>query len=125
MTLIFRRLTFWLALAGMIALGLFVKANTTIPPMPELLVAPAEKPFTHGIGASGIVEALRENTSIGVPMAALVNEVAVKVWQKVTKGEVLLQLDDRELRAQLTSLRAEQQLREAEMQRAQRQYERN
>jgi HlyD family secretion protein len=124
MILIFRSFTFWLGLAGLTGLTLFVRANTAALPMPDPLVAPADKAFDHGIAASGIVEALRENTSVGVPVAALVNEVAVGVSQQVAPGDVLLRLDDREVRARLTGLRAEQTYKEAEMRRAQRQYER-
>jgi HlyD family secretion protein len=124
MTLIFRRFTFWLALAGLVGLALFIRANTHVSPMPEPLSTPPEKPFEKGIGASGIIEALRENTSIGVPFAALVAEMKARVWQKVTKGEVLMRLDDRETRTKLIGQRADLALREAELHRAQRQYDR-
>lgn len=124
MTIIFRRLTFWLALVGLVGLVVFVRANTSMAPMPAPLSTPPEKPFANSIGASGIVEAIRENTSLGVPFAGLVTEVSAEVWQKVTQGDVLLKLDDRELRAQLTSQRAEVKLREAELQRSQRKHDR-
>jgi HlyD family secretion protein len=124
MSIIFKRLTFWLALAGLTGLIFFVRANTAVAPMPQPLSPPPEKPFATGIGASGIVEALSENTSVGVPFPALVTEVKVKVWQQVGEGDELLRLDDRELAAQLITERAELALREAEMRRAQRQYDR-
>jgi len=44
---------------------------------------PAQKPSARGIGAAGMVEALRENTAVGVPAAGLVTKVYVKVWDKV------------------------------------------
>lgn len=69
-----------------------------IPPPP---VAPPAKPFAKGVAATGILEAADENVSIGTPMPGLVTKVMVKVWDKVQTGQELMQLDDRELRAQL------------------------
>jgi len=69
-----------------------------IPPPP---VAPPEKPFAKGMAATGILEAADENVSIGTPMPGLVSKVFVKVWDKVKEGQELMQLDDREMRAQL------------------------
>ena len=72
--------------------------ETPIAPPP---VAPPQKPFAKGVAATGILESVDENVSIGPPAPALTTEVLVKVWQKVKKGVALLQLDDRELQAQL------------------------
>jgi multidrug efflux pump subunit AcrA (membrane-fusion protein) len=69
-----------------------------IPPPP---VAPPEKPFAKGVAATGILEAADENVSIGTPIPGLVSKVMVKVWDKVKTGQELMQLDDRELQAQL------------------------
>lgn len=74
--------------------------DTPITPPP---VQPPEKPFPKGVAATGILESVDENVSIGPPLPALVTEVMVKVWQKVKKGDALMQLDDRELQAQLIS----------------------
>jgi len=124
MTTVFRRFTFWLALVGLVALVLFVRANTGIPPMPQPLATPPEKPYTKGIGASGIIECLEENTKIGVPFSALVTAVNVTVWQKVQKGDLLFQLDDRDLRGQLTSQKADLAVRDAERARVKRKRDR-
>ncbi|MEM7601142.1 MAG: efflux RND transporter periplasmic adaptor subunit [Verrucomicrobiota bacterium] len=124
MSILLKRITFWLALAGIASLALFVRANTRVLPIPEPPVAPPEKPFARGIGASGIIEAIRENTSIGVPMPALVTDVKVEVWDRVEKGDRLMILDDRELAARLVTETAELELRRAELRRAQRQYDR-
>lgn len=77
--------------------------ETPITPPP---VKPPEKPFAKGVAATGILEAVDENVSIGPPMPALVSEVMVKVWQKVKRGDAMMQLDDRELQAQLISQEA-------------------
>lgn len=119
-----KRVTFWLALCGFSILVVLVKATTAKTPVPPPLSPPADKPFSKGVGASGIIEAIRENTNVGVPLPGLVTELPVKVWGKVKPGDVLIKLDDREVRSQLTTQQAELALREAELARARRQYER-
>jgi RND family efflux transporter MFP subunit len=54
-----------------------------------------------------------------------VDDVPVKVWDRVTKGTPLLRLDDRELRSKLISLRAELKVRQAELAKARREFNRN
>jgi multidrug efflux pump subunit AcrA (membrane-fusion protein) len=68
--------------------------------------APPINPFQHSVAAAGIVEAQGENVAIGVPVAALVTGIYVRVWDKVEAGQPLLQLDDRELKASLIGQRA-------------------
>ena len=107
--LLFRKISFWLALAGLCSAGLLINTlraqlNEPIPPPP---LPPPSNPFVEAIGASGIVEALGENTALGVPLPGLVAEVAVKVWDRVEIGDPLLRLDDREARAALATLQAE------------------
>lgn len=120
---LFRRVTFWLAVSGFGILVALVNATTSKPPIPPPLSAPAENPFSKGIGASGIIEAIRENTNVGVPLPGLVLELPVKVWEKVAPGDVLIKLDGREVRAQLNTQEAELALREAELARARRQHD--
>jgi RND family efflux transporter MFP subunit len=74
-----------------------------IPPPP---VQPPAKASISDIGATGILEAKDENVAIGVPVPGLVQEVKVAVNQKVSKGEALLRLDDRELQASLLKQKA-------------------
>jgi HlyD family secretion protein len=91
-----------LAVAGVIQMTQVLQViraqENPIPPPP---VAPPEKPFAKGVAATGILESADENVSIGTPMPGLVTKVAVKVWDKVKSGQELMQLDDRELQAQL------------------------
>ena len=56
--------------------------------MPPPLAPPA-KPFAKAIGASGLVEARRENTLVGVPVPGLVKSVKVAVWDRVQPGAPL------------------------------------
>ena len=103
-----RYLTFALAIAGVISMTLVMQTihgqdRGTIPPPP---VSPPVKPYEGGVAATGILEALSENVSIGVPLPGLVTEVKVQVWDKVKKDDPLLILDDRELRAALLKQQA-------------------
>ena len=124
MSMLLRKLSLWIALLGVVCLIYMVRKTTAVEPMPEPASPPAQKPSARVIAAAGIVEALRENTSIGVPVSALVTDVLVKVWDTVEAGTPLLQLDDRELQAQLRTQQAEFRVREAELARARRQHER-
>lgn len=103
-----RYLTFALATAGVISMTLVMQTirgqdRSAIPPPP---VAPPVKPYESGVAATGILEALSENVSIGVPSPGLVTEVKVKVWDAVRKDDPLLILDDRELKAALLKQQA-------------------
>lgn len=118
--ILFRKLSFWLALGGLVFAGnliLGLRAGLDQPVLPPP-VAPPAKPFVSGIAASGIVEARRENTLVGVPVSGLVTRMHVKVWDRVTAGAPLIQLDDRDLRAQLRTLQANVAVAEATLQRA-------
>jgi multidrug efflux pump subunit AcrA (membrane-fusion protein) len=115
--ILFRQLSFYLALVGIAGIATFVlklRAGSNEPIMPPPL-APPRKPFVKAIGASGLVEARRENTSIGVPVAGLVKSVAVQVWDQVEAGAPLLVLDDRELNAALTTQRSQIAVAEAQV----------
>src|ERR1043166_3482953 len=99
--MLFKKPTFYLAVAGIVATIVMVarlNGQSTINPPP---IDPSPKPYEVSVAASGIVEALSENVSIGVPEAALVSKVHIKVWDNVKEGQPLFALDDRELRAQL------------------------
>ncbi|NBR86794.1 MAG: biotin/lipoyl-binding protein [Verrucomicrobia bacterium] len=103
--LIFRQFTFYIALAGFVGVFLLVKQMQQKPPSPPPAVEPARSPFPASVAATGILEAVRENVKIATPKAALIQKVAVEVGSKVKAGDVILQLDDREARARLNTLR--------------------
>jgi HlyD family secretion protein len=99
--MLLKKVTFYLALAGVGATIVMVarlngQACDSAPP-----IEPSPKPYNVSVAASGIVEALSDNVSIGVPEPALVAKVHVRVWDSVQEGQPLFTLDDRELRAQL------------------------
>jgi len=71
----------------------------------QAIAAPPQEPpastFERQVGGIGLVEPASENISVGVPVSGLVAEVRVKPGDRVAKGQLLLQLDDRDLRAEL------------------------
>ncbi|TLD69581.1 biotin/lipoyl-binding protein [Phragmitibacter flavus] len=103
-----RYLTLGLALAGFVGITLVIREvqaqnSGEIPPPP---VAPPVKSFESTVAGTGIVEALSENVSIGVPVQGLVTEVMVKVNDKVEKGQPLFKIDESDLQAQMVGLQA-------------------
>lgn len=67
----------------------------------EPVQTPPQAQYAAQVGAVGLVEASTENVAIGVPVPGLVTRVAVAAGETVRKGDVLFQLDDRDLRAEL------------------------
>jgi len=113
MSLLFKRVSFYLALAGLLSAGSLVLRLSAQDPVPAPPHEPPSNPFSHAVAASGLVEAQGENIALGVPVAGLVTGVYAKVWDNVQPGQPLLQLDDRELQATLIGQRANVQVAEA------------
>jgi len=108
LNLILRYGTFAVAILGIFLMTrvmqqIHASETPVIPPPP---VAPPVKPYDDPIAGTGILEALSENVSIGVPVPGLVAEVLVKVSDVVKQGQPILKIDDRELMAQLITQRA-------------------
>lgn len=60
---------------------------------------PAKPPFASYVAGAGIIEASSENIAIGSPVGGIVTKVNVKIGDFVQPGDVLFELDDRDLRA--------------------------
>ena len=105
--LLLRQVTFYLAIAGFIGVFLLVRQMQQKPPSPPPAVEPARSPFAASVAATGILEAARENVKIAAPKPALIQKIAVEVGSKVKAGDTIIQLDDRESRARLNTLRAQ------------------
>jgi multidrug efflux pump subunit AcrA (membrane-fusion protein) len=104
--IIMKRLSVWLAVAGMgFAAWVLIGANKT-EPMPAPISEPPRSPYEQTVAASGIVEAVNENVRIAPPTAGLITKMFVVVGDQVTEQAPLFQLDDRDLRAQLLSREA-------------------
>jgi len=99
--MLFKKATFYIAIAGIGATAVMASRMSTPPQEMTPPIEPSPKPYEVSVAASGIVEALSENVAIGVPEAGLVTKVHVKVWDSVKEGQALFTLDDRDLKAQL------------------------
>ena len=99
--MVLRRVSFWIALVGIIlaVATLWVGQEKPVPPPP--LEPPPANPYSGTVAASGIIEAVNENVRIAPPIDGMVVEVFVVVGDPINKNDPLFQLDSRELRAQL------------------------
>src|ERR1043166_3273389 len=99
--MLFKKPTFYLAVAGVAAtIAMVARLNGQSPIKPPP-IEPSPKPYEVSVAASGIIEALSENVALGVPEAGLVTKVHVQVWDSVQEGPPLFTLHPRELQAQL------------------------
>jgi HlyD family secretion protein len=105
--MLFKRVSFYLAMAGIVGMIFLVRQLSKTPPAPPPPVEPARSPYASDVAATGIIEASRENVKIAAPKGGLVQKVFVKVDSTVKQGDPLLLLDDRETRAQLATMQAQ------------------
>ncbi|MCA9470616.1 MAG: efflux RND transporter periplasmic adaptor subunit [Nitrospirales bacterium] len=99
--MILKRLSFWVAIGGVILTVVALWGARAISPAPPPLEAPPRNPYAATVAASGIIEAVNENVRIAPPVSGLVTKVYVEVGDHVSRGKPLFQLDDRALRAGL------------------------
>jgi RND family efflux transporter MFP subunit len=104
--IIAKRLSVWLALAGLAFAAWILTGANKKEPMPTPFSEPPRSPYEQTVAASGIIEAVNENVRIAPPVAGLITRVLVKVGEQVREGAPLVQLDDRDLRAQLPTREA-------------------
>jgi RND family efflux transporter MFP subunit len=111
-----KRLTFWLALAGLfVAIRLVLALQKTTPPAPPL-AEPAHAPFPHSIGARGLIESIDENVRIAPAVAGLVTKVFVKVGDETKAGDPLLEQDQRDATAVAAAQKAQVETMRAQIQ---------
>ena len=99
-----------LACLGILSAAWAVKKAMAPPLKAPIVAKPAQKPHLSSIAASGIIEAVGENVAVGSPADGLVQEVFVNVWQLVKKGDLLFQIDCRELQADLKIYQAKEKV---------------
>lgn len=122
--MLLKKPTFYFAILGTVATAAMVaklNGESSVRPPP---IDPSPRPYQVSVAASGIVEALSENVSIGVPEAALVTHVHVSVAEMVCEGQPLFTLDNRELQAELRVDQANLAVAEATLQRLEDQLQR-
>ncbi len=105
--MLFRKISFYLAIAGVVAALLLVRKMQQKPKDPGPVSQPARSMYEDKVAATGLVESSRENVKIASPKAALVTQVFVKVGDRVKRGAPLFQLDDREARARFATSKAQ------------------
>ncbi len=99
--LLFRRISFYLALVGIVGTVMLVRKLGATPPVTRPAIEPARSPYASSVAATGIIEATRENVKIAPSKAGLVTKVFVEVGSAVKQNDPLFLLDDRESRARL------------------------
>lgn len=72
------------------------------PPEPNQLSTPVSVPYEKAISGSGIVEASSRNINIGSNSSGLITKILVSEGSLVKKGDLLIQLDDRSAKAQIS-----------------------
>ncbi len=87
--------------------GVLTVVNGNQPtPIAQPVAQPADSPYANFIAGAGIVEAKSRNIAIGTALSGIVRTVAVKVGDKVTAGQVLFTLDEREVLADVAVRKA-------------------
>jgi RND family efflux transporter MFP subunit len=115
--MLFKKATFYVAIAGISLTAVLASRLSAQAPIQPPPIDPPTKPYSNSVAASGIIEALSENVSIGVPDAGLVTSVHIKVSDHVVKGEPLFSLDAREIEAEYAVNAANVFVAEATLQR--------
>jgi HlyD family secretion protein len=105
--MLFKRLSFYLAVAGIVGTVLLVNKLQKVPAAPPPAAEPARSPYTNSVAGTGIIEASRENVKIAAPKGGLIQKVHVQVGSKVKQGDPMIQLDSREACAQLITMEAQ------------------
>ena len=105
--MLFKRVSFYFAMAGIAGTIMLVNHLRKVPPAPAPPTEPARSAFTDSVAGTGIVEATRENVKIGAPKGGLIQKICVQVGSKIKQGDSILQLDDREARAQLLTMQTQ------------------
>jgi multidrug resistance efflux pump len=85
------------------------------PPVP-----PPTRNAGAAVGAVGLVEANTENIVVSTAVAGLVTSVYVHAGDRVTKGQPLFALDDRDLRAMLQVRQSELRLAQSQLEKLER-----
>ena len=117
MRFLWKRVSFYFAAIGVISTLVLVSRLNSETKAPAPPIKPAVNPYANTVSAAGIIEAIDENISVGVPVPGLVTKVYVKVWDRVKKNDALFELDSRDLTAQLDVQKANVQVARATLER--------
>ena len=90
--MVFRRLSVWLALAGVLLTIATLWGARDKPMAPAPMEPPPHNPYFSTVAAAGIIEAVNENVRIAPPLSGLVTKVYVAVSDQVEKGDFLFSI---------------------------------
>jgi HlyD family secretion protein len=108
-----KRLSIFLALAGILAVILLVLRLKKPEPTPTPLVPPSHAPYADSIGARGMVEGIDENVRIAPNLSGLISEVCVRVGERVKQGDPLFRQDSRDAESRIANQKAQVALLDA------------
>lgn len=94
-----------LALLSAVIVTLFLLTDKTgaAPSIKRQSISKPYSPFEYYLSALGVVEASSGNIFIGSPLNRIVEEVSVKVGQKVKEGDILFRLESDDIKSDLAS----------------------
>ena len=104
------------ALLGVLIAGVVVfnSSHKVEPVTPVVsLSAMPQPPYAHYIAATGQVEASTGDIAVGSPVSGVIQQIYVKVGDRIARGAPLLKIDDRLVEAQLKDALAKVQEAEA------------
>ncbi len=90
-----------LAIAGVIFCVVTVVKGSKPPPATPPVIEPPRAPYESFVAGSGMIETSTQNIAIGTPVPGVVTRVAIIVGGNVKQGDVVFELDTRDLQAQL------------------------
>ena len=105
---------FIIAFLGIISAFWAAKKWMTPPAQTAPIAIPPMKPYPNTIAASGLIEALGDNIAIGSPVDGIIEEVYVKVWQEIKRGDPLFKLESCELECEIKIAKAKEKVAKAE-----------
>jgi multidrug efflux pump subunit AcrA (membrane-fusion protein) len=114
----------FLAVIGVIFAVYTVVAGSRPSPIAPPAAEPSQAPFDNYVAGAGIVEPLSENIQVGSVVPGVVTKIYVKVGDRVTKGQPLWLIDDRDLRADLATKYADVAVQQSMLDSAQAKFDR-
>jgi len=106
-----------LSIVGIVFAIMVVRASSQAPVPAPPVAPPARATFESYIVGAGLVEASTENIAIAPTVPGVVKRMAVSVGSVVKVGDVLFELDDREMRAERAVRQASLEQAKARLQR--------
>ncbi len=105
-----------LAVIGVVVAIITIIRDGDRSSMQQPILLPPHAPYAAYVSGAGLIEASSRNIAIGTPVPGIVKNIAVNVGDTIKTGDVLFELDDRELQAQLISATATVKEAEAALQ---------